>query len=229
MRWGLPDVPLAFVVSSIVASLVALPWVEAKADGGVSIPAAGLVVSLYAQNAVLVLWLLVLPRWKGGAGLQGAFGLRVRLTDGWWYVAGLGLAWATGLVLWPLGELAGGDNQQGVADAFEKAHGATFVLFAVGVVALAPLGEELLFRGLLLRSLQRRVSPTWAVLLGGLVFALVHAVGDPSKGTLVAFPALVALGVVNGVLAARGGDLSRSILVHAGFNTWAVVGILSSR
>jgi membrane protease YdiL (CAAX protease family) len=41
-------------------------------------------------------------------------------------------------------------------------------------------------------------------------------------------PALVALGLVSGVLAVRTGNLSRSILLHAGFNLVAVLAVLTN-
>ena len=78
--------------------------------------------------------------------------------------------------------------------------------------------EELLFRGLLLRSLARRVTALQAVTISALVFALAHPLFDPSLGTLAVVPALFALGAVSGVVALRTGELSRSILLHVGFN-----------
>ena len=47
-------------------------------------------------------------------------------------------------------------------------------LWVVALVALAPLGEELLFRGLLLRGLTRRVRFWPAAAISSLVFAAAH-------------------------------------------------------
>jgi membrane protease YdiL (CAAX protease family) len=96
-------------------------------------------------------------------------------------------------------------------------------VLALTIVLLAPLTEELLFRGALLRSLLRRVTPTAAVLVSAVVFGLVHALGDPSIGTMIALPAIILLGVVSGYQAARTGNLTRSILLHVGFNLLSVV------
>ena len=57
------------------------------------------------------------------------------------------------------------------------------------------------------------------------MFGLVHF-GDPSIGTLIAFPAIVSLGLVSGYQAAMTGDLSRSIMLHVGFNTLSLVDLL---
>jgi membrane protease YdiL (CAAX protease family) len=74
----------------------------------------------------------------------------------------------------------------------------------------------------------RRVPATTAVGISAVSFALLHLV-DPSIGTVVALPALATVGVVSGVLAVRTGDLSRSILLHAGFNLVTVLAELSTR
>jgi membrane protease YdiL (CAAX protease family) len=50
------------------------------------------------------------------------------------------------------------------------------VLSVIALVVLAPLGEELLFRALLLRALVRRMPFWWAALASGLAFALAHTV-----------------------------------------------------
>ena len=93
---------------------------------------------------------------------------------------------------------------------------------------LAPLTEELLFRGALLRSLLRKVTPEVAVFVSAVVFGLVHVLGDPSVGTLIALPAIVLLGVVSGYQAVKTGDLARSILLHVGFNALSVVFLFTS-
>src|SRR6185295_13543668 len=64
---------------------------------------------------------------------------------------------------------------------------------AVGVVLIAPVAEELLFRGVLLRSLLRRVSPFTAVSVAAVVFAVVHVLGDLGTGYYV--PAFLLLGL----------------------------------
>ncbi|MGE4178140.1 MAG: lysostaphin resistance A-like protein [Thermoleophilia bacterium] len=48
------------------------------------------------------------------------------------------------------------------------------VLAALALVVLAPLGEELLFRALLLRGLVRRMAFVWAALISATAFAAVH-------------------------------------------------------
>jgi len=67
-----------------------------------------------------------------------------------------------------------------------------------------------------------------AVFVSAVVFGLVHALGDPSVGTMIALPAIILLGVVSGYQAATTGNLSRSILLHVGFNALSVVFLFTS-
>jgi len=48
------------------------------------------------------------------------------------------------------------------------------VLWVIALTVLAPLGEELLFRGLMLRGLVRRLRFWWAALVSSVVFASAH-------------------------------------------------------
>jgi membrane protease YdiL (CAAX protease family) len=96
------------------------------------------------------------------------------------------------------------------------------------IVIVGPFFEELVFRGVLLGWMQERLGAVAAIWVSALAFAAFHLV-DPSIGTVVALPALAAVGVVSGVLAVRTGDLSRSILLHAGFNLVTVLAELSTR
>jgi membrane protease YdiL (CAAX protease family) len=48
------------------------------------------------------------------------------------------------------------------------------VMWVIALTVLAPLGEELLFRGLMLRGLVRRLRFWWAAVVSSIVFASAH-------------------------------------------------------
>ena len=82
---------------------------------------------------------------------------------------------------------------------------------AASAVLFAPLGEELLFRGLLLGSLRSAGLPAgWAVAAAAGLFAALHPVQD--------WPPLFALGCVLGWARVRTGSLVPCVLAHALFN-----------
>jgi membrane protease YdiL (CAAX protease family) len=86
----------------------------------------------------------------------------------------------------------------------------------LAVAVIAPLLEELLFRGLLQTALMKHF-PLWgAISAAAVVFALVH-------GQVYAFPALFAMGAVFGLLYHKTGSLRVTILAHALNNAAALV------
>lgn len=220
VRWGIGDFVLA-VVAGVIGGIVAtIPFLEP--DG--TVPVAGLVASMLGQAAAIIGFVEIIARVKGRGSLSADFGLGLSWRDLGWLPAGVLLSIVLALALAPLASLAGDDAGQEVVKQLEQARGGIRILFAIAVVVVAPFTEELLYRGLLLRSLLRRLSPAWSVFVCGAVFGLVHVVFDP--GAYVALPALVVVGCVAALLTVRSGNLSRAILLHAGFNLLTTVQIL---
>lgn len=126
-------------------------------------------------------------------------------------VAGLGTLLAF------LIERAGGQVpqvQEQLQSALVEARFGAVIAFAA--IVLAPLGEELLFRGLLFAGL-RRSLPLWpAALLAGLAFAVSHL---EWIAIIVIFPA----GVLFALAYQRRGTLLVPIVAHATFNLINVV------
>lgn len=92
---------------------------------------------------------------------------------------------------------------------------------AIVAMGLAPgIGEELLFRGLIQRTLATRVRPAAAVFLAAGLFGIIHL--DPAHS-----PAAFALGLYLGTVGLLAGNVWAPVLCHAANNTVAVVDGLS--
>jgi uncharacterized protein len=187
--------------------------------------------------------LLQLPLWAGylgmpwlaartkGHGVVRDFGLRMRAWDP--LVGG-----ATGLaaqlvaipllyfLLFALTDALGWDIDKDVSGiARDLADQATdpvgVVLLVLITVVGAPVVEELFFRGLVLRSIEKRFGPRWALWGSSIVFAAVHV-------QALQFPALLMIGLVLGWLALRTGRLGPSICAHLVFNGTATLTLLTA-
>ncbi len=171
-----------------------------------------------------IVGLVLVSRRKGIGTLRGDFGLVVHRRELW--VIGVGVALEVGLAVlnYPISHLV--HQSQDVVKDLDQARGVHLALIAVVAGLIAPVCEEVLFRGLLLRALRRRFSPEVAVGVSALVFALAHPMLSPTWGTFAVVPALFALGVVSAFVAVRRGDLSVSILLHIGFNLLTTLGAL---
>lgn len=82
------------------------------------------------------------------------------------------------------------------------------VLTAATLVLLAPIVEEMLFRGLFFGALARPLGTWIAALISALVFGAVH-------GDWVLFPMLAALGFINAIAYAATGNLAVPVVLHA--------------
>ena len=98
------------------------------------------------------------------------------------------------------------------------------VVIGLTVAVLAPITEELMFRGLLLRTFMRRM-PFWpAALLSTLLFALLHVPQvDTVAGAVTLALTVAVLGLGNCYLVRITGRLAPAMMVHASFNLLPLV------
>ena len=89
-----------------------------------------------------------------------------------------------------------------------------YILIGVHLVVVAPLSEELLFRGYIQRILQRNMSATIAVILAGLIFGIAHL-------NILIIPSATVMGMLFGYLMIRTGSLIVPTLGHAIFNAFS--------
>jgi membrane protease YdiL (CAAX protease family) len=196
----------------------------------------GLPAALFGQEAtivmtgigqytffILAIWLVLRRHGQGFAALR----LDVEPSDLVYMAFGvllqIGLA-ALALPVWRLAGVEGPPQElSGVLAGLESP--AAKAVMALTVVGLGPLTEELLFRGMLLRMLERRYTATAAIVGSSAVFAAFHLVGVARGQVLGAAVVLVTtflVGLILGRMAIRRGRLGPGIFTHAGFNLLAL-------
>jgi len=213
----------SLVVSALVAGL-AFSLTNTASEDTDTIP-------LWAVALLqLPLWITLLGvAWratsqKGSGSFRDDFGLRFERRDALIGVPiGLAAQFAIAAVLYALDSWFGidtskvGDVAENLAD---RAHGAVGVAaLTLVVVVVAPVVEELFYRGLWLRSASRRLGPAGGIVVSSVVFGLIHF--QPID-TL----ALVGFGLVAAWLATRYGRLGPAVWAHVGFNLTAVISLL---
>jgi uncharacterized protein len=227
VRWGMGDAVLGTVVTLVVPVVVGLVvLVVTGREDFEDIPLWGtalLQVPLWAGLLGAPLWA---TRRKGRGSLALDFGLRMRWTDiPLGIVVGLTAQFLLGVVVTVLYDLVGIDSSEvgKAAEALtDTATDAVGVVLLVLIVAVAaPVFEELFWRGLWLRSLERRFGTAAAVVMSGLLFGAIHF--QPYD-----LPALVGFGIMAGVLTVATGRLGPAIWAHVAFNATAVISLLLS-
>jgi membrane protease YdiL (CAAX protease family) len=104
---------------------------------------------------------------------------------------------------------------------------AVLLLIAVAVIA-APITEELMFRGLLLRTFMQRWSFWPAAIVSTLVFALFHAYEVSTVlGAVTLCLSVGTLGFVNCILVRYTNRLAPGMFAHAASNAFAVLVVIA--
>jgi len=98
------------------------------------------------------------------------------------------------------------------------------LLAIVAAVVLAPIAEELLFRGLLHRALRVRLSLVPATLISSVLFAIVHI--DVALSQPLALVGLTVVGAVLAIAYERTGSLLVPILIHAVHNAVTIAAVV---
>lgn len=93
-----------------------------------------------------------------------------------------------------------------------------YVVAFITLVILAPLAEELLFRGYFFGRLYERFGKWLAVLVTAVVFGLMHLIGFSDSGIVLQWGAAAdtfSMGLVVGVLRLLSGSIWAGVLLHA--------------
>jgi hypothetical protein len=225
VRWGLGDFVWIYAVGLVASFVGASLGLAITGDTTGHIGALTTALAAGGQFGGWFVAMVLVARQKGRGSLRLDFGFTIQIRDWWALFAGLGLFAVSTVMIAPLVDIV--NEHQQVVDDLENATGAKLVVFALLAAVVAPICEELLFRGLLLRALRRRMLPWAAIAVQALVFALAHPLLSPTLGDFAVVPALLLLGVVSGIAATRNGDLSASILMHIGFNLVTTVAALA--
>ncbi|MFV0523587.1 MAG: lysostaphin resistance A-like protein [Acidimicrobiales bacterium] len=234
--WGMGDILLSLPVIfglALLGFMIALPFVDfGDLAGELVTPTAAIVFSLYGQQLAQGGWPVLVSKWKG-LGVAADWRLRAfRPVD---LAIGLGTAiialGAAGLAgalvsrLVGLTDPAAADNTQILTDADGTIWQALIVL---AVVVGAPISEELFFRGLCLRSIEKRAGTVAGVIGSTVLFTLPHFLGAGWAATAVLFASIGAVGLVLAVVTVTVDRLLPAIIAHMLFNLIGALGALGT-
>jgi len=195
-------------------------------------PGEGLVMQVVIMGIPALWFVLRVSRGEAGFRRSGLLPRRPMRDLRWAGIALLGVVpvvMATTLIVTGISLLAGQSTPMIGHQMLEQMRSQESVLplvmLLVSAVVVAPLLEELVFRGLLQTALLNTLGPQrrWLILLlASILFASTHL----GAAIWQSLAALTVLSMVLGFLYERTGSLWPSILVHAGFNAWNVALVL---
>jgi uncharacterized protein len=122
---------------------------------------------------------------------------------------------ATFLVSAAISPFGDPEREQGlIPHTWDSSRAAQFAAFALAVTVLAPVAEELLFRGAGYGLLEP-LGPAIAVVVVGVSFGLIH-------GLVAGFPVIATFGAGLAYLRARTGSIYPCMILHGAFNALAL-------
>jgi hypothetical protein len=219
-EWWSPFAALLTAYGVAIVFTAILAGATGHTEG--SLPAGITLVATFVQDALLVAAMIGFAAVAGARLLPATFGLRriprARIWTTVKVAGGVFLAFYVFLIAWAQLQPEAKD------DLLDDLGAKTSVVAAVGVALLvcvvAPIVEELFFRGFLFPSLQRVMPWIPAAVVGGIVFGGVHAGGTPA----IFLVPLAVLGGLLCVLYRRTGSLLPGMGVHA-FNNALTLGV----
>jgi len=222
-RLGVPVwAPFAALFAALIAIGIIVEVVRAVVESGQGAPFdvqgsdAATIGLTVVQGILLVGFAIATVRlFSGRLPTPAALGLRTTApwpALGWALLVLAGQFMASALIVVALGEP---DEQDLVTDLKAEDSVAMVAAFAILVCVIAPLVEELFFRGFMFWVLAERMPIAWAALIGGAGFGVVHLPGGDPLAALV----LTVLGAMLCLLYWRTRSLLPCIVFHATFNS----------
>ena len=234
-KWGFGQVIVGFLASFFAAAL-AFNLVESANNQDIDdlyeLPMWGISVVTLSQQLALIAIVIIASRFFGG-GLRKDFLLQARANDSF---KGLSLGVAAQFILvpattYPFIWLFNIDPDRISGPARELSDKATSPLgvgaLVLTVVVLAPVSEELFYRGLLYGAIRKRfksdqskaLTKWFPIITSSLIFSAVHL-------QLLLFPALFFVGITFALIYEKSQRLAPAIWAHVGFNATTVFNLL---
>lgn len=218
--------PLRVALGGIAA--LALPLAASRfmlrPFAGVDMPAAVFVAlaALVAYGPTLLYWRLASRRWGSGR-MMADVGFSARLADlGWSPLTWFACAVTQGLLGY-LVTVTGVPFRSNFDGFGELREDSTYVVaMVVLAVVVAPLVEEILFRGLILRGLASKMPIALAVPMQAVLFGAAHFDPQRGVGNIGLIMLLTGVGAVLGIASVLTGRLTAGIAAHAMMNGLAM-------
>jgi membrane protease YdiL (CAAX protease family) len=122
-------------------------------------------------------------------------------------------------------------SKQSIVDYLQKTMQSplAFFLTIVTIVVIAPISEEILFRGYLQTWLKKLFGKKIGILFASFIFALFHFSYPQGYGNITIIGSLFVVAIYFGILYERQKSLISPIIAHMIFNTISTINILLSK
>jgi membrane protease YdiL (CAAX protease family) len=212
-----------YLLAWLIGSMVTLPIFALVRPESVATIVASAAIAV-VNVAVLLFWLSRMhPGWAAAIGFPSRAWPEVRAGVGFGLLLYPGIAFGVGLVVsLLLHEISGRTvtTPEQVPATLPPFGLVATVLYAV---VIAPIHEELFFRGILFRSIRDRRGFGAGAAASAIAFGLVHYMPAPFVDSLLLMSVMVVTGFALAFFYERRGNIVASMIAHATFNTIGLV------
>ena len=226
-RWW--EAILVYLLILVMSAFATLPIFRFIRSQGLANLSASAVIA-FINVALLVLWLQAFhPLWREVIGLPRRIWPEVRAGLGFGALLYPVIVLGVGIVVNLLLQLITGRSVRSPRQLPAHLSEAGVAVSIVYADVIAPIHEELFFRGILFRSLADRHGFAIGAAGSGLAFGLIHYVPGPWYGSVLLMSVMVFTGVALAWFYERRGNIAASMVAHATFNVIGLTLILAFR
>ncbi len=215
-RWGMPDILLGLIVW-FAASVVFVIGAEIAVPDN-----KGLVniIALFGGWVGMVGYVFFCSKVKGQGTLRDDFGFRFRWFDPFLgFAVGFGTLIVAGIASQVVANLFSAPQGNNRDEIFVDQTNKPIVVITALMAAIgAPIVEELFFRGLTLRAVERRLGAVAGVIGSAVLFAMLHWQPGELGSTASLVTGILTYGLVFAVVTRWQGRIGPSICAHMTIN-----------
>jgi len=220
-----------YVVSFVLAGVATLPILSLLRDDEDLANIASTTVAALVIVGVLVAWLSNShPTWRTVLGFprgRAAWVREIRASIGFGLLLYPLMVFLVGIVVTLILQAVSGESVQAPEQVPSHLSAVGAVVTALYAIVIAPIHEELFFRGVLFRGVRDRHGLVPGLVATGVGFALIHYIDGPWQDTLLLMGVMLFNGVALGWWYERRGTIVAPIVAHMVFNVIGLTLILS--
>lgn len=213
----------------LIASMVTLPIFVVIGNEDVANLVASAAIAI-VNVAILLFWLSRRhPGWVSMIGFPSRALPEIRAGVGFGLILYPGIAFGVGLLINLLLHEISGRTVTTPDQVPANLPPFGIVVTILYAIVIAPIHEELFFRGILFRSLRDRYGFGLGATMSGLAFGLVHYIPAAFVDSLLLMSVMVFTGFALAYLYERRGNIVAPMIAHATFNTIGLILIYALR
>lgn len=218
--WRTWEALAVYVLALLLGGFATLPILRLVQDEGLANLTSAAVAAVVIVGVVLAWLSRAHPTWRRVMGFpgQGQWWSQIRTAIGFGLLLYPGMVFGVGLVVSLVLHAISGEAVRAPEQVPDDLSLVGMIVTATYAVVIAPVHEELFFRGVLFRSVGDRHGLGAGLLASGFGFALIHYLDGPWQDTVLLMTVMFFNGIALAWFYDRRGTIVTPIVAHMVFN-----------